>query len=106
MERRKLTNKKLKYNKDAGPNDKHKKLNVKDILLPITLLSVIKTNKSGESSIKQNNNEIKKRKNKSYDLQHLFSKKNNKDEMKEFKRTFVLKQLFADNTIKNNLRLI
>ena len=62
MERRKLTNKKPKYNKDGGPNDKHK---------------------SGEISIKQNNNENKKRKqdlnkikpkNKSYDF----------DEIKEF----------------------
>ena len=54
---------------------------------------------------KQDLNKIKP-KNKSYDLQHLFSKKNHKDEIKEFKRTFGLKQLFADNTIKNNLRLI
>ena len=111
MERRKLTNKIPKYNKDAGPNDKHKKLNIKDILLPITLLSVIKTNKSGESSIKQNNHENKKRKqdlnkikpkNKSNDLQHLFSIKNHQDKIEEPKN-LGLKQLFSDNNIKKPL---
>ena len=82
MERRKLANKKAKYNKEAGPNDKKNKLNSK----------------------KQNNNKNKKQKPKynSYDLQRLFSIKNHQDEIEEPKN-LGLKQLFSDNNIKKPL---
>ena len=75
MERRKLANKKAKYNKEAGPNDKKNKLN---------------------------KNKKRKPKYNSYDLQHLFSTKNHQDKIKEPKN-LGLKQLFSDNNIKKPL---
>ena len=76
MERRKLANKKAKYNKEAGPNDKKNKLNSK--------------------------NKKPKPKYNSYDLQRLFSIKNHQDEIEEPKN-LGLKQLFSDNNIKKPL---
>ena len=78
MERRNLANKKAKYNKEAGPNDKKNKLNSK-----------------------KHFNKIKPKYN-SYDLQRLFSIKNHQDEIEEPKN-LGLKQLFSDNNIKKPL---